>query len=134
MLLRSIVQTSSDVTKTPGRLAKIERLADLLRTAARAEIETVAAYLTGALRQIKIGVGFSLLQRVASVPPAAESTLTLADVDDTLARLEGASGKGSAKLRESTLRALFERATKDEQEFLFRLITAEVRQAALEGV
>lgn len=134
MLLRRIVETSSDVAGTSGRLAKIERLAELLRSAAPSEIETVTAYLTGALRQTRIGVGFSLLQRAGSAATAEGSTLTLADVDDTLTRLEGASGKGSAKLRESTLRSLFERATKDEQEFLFRLITGEVRQGALEGV
>jgi len=134
MLLGCIVATSSAVASMSGRLAKIERLAELLRGAAPSEIETVTAYLTGALRQNRIGVGFSLLQRVASAAATDESTLTLAAVDDTLARLEGASGKGSAKLRESTLRALFERATKDEQEFLFRLLTGEVRQGALEGV
>ena len=134
MLLGRIVETSSAVANTSGRLAKIERLAELLRGAAPAEIETVTAYLTGALRQTKIGVGFSLLQRMASVTAAEASTLTLAAVDDTLARLEGVSGKGSAKLRESTLRTLFERATKDEQGFLFRLMTGEVRQGALEGV
>jgi DNA ligase 1 len=134
VLLGRIVATSSAVASTSGRLAKIERLAELLRDAASSEIETVTAYLTGALRQSKTGVGFSLLQRVASPAATDESTLTLADVDDSLARLEGASGKGSAKLRESTLRALFERATKDEQEFLFRLLTGEVRQGALAGV
>ena len=134
MLLGRIVETSNAVASTSGRLAKIERLVELLGSAAPTEIETVTAYLTGALRQNRIGVGFSLLQRVASAAATDEFTLTLADVDDTLARLEGASGKGSAKLRESTLRALFERATKDEQEFLFRLITGEVRQGALEGV
>lgn len=134
MLLQRIVETSGQVASTSGRLAKIERLAELLRGSAPAEVETVTAYLTGALRQTRTGVGFSLLQRVASAAAAEESTLTLAHVDDALARLEGASGKGSAALRESTLRSLFERATKDEQGFLFRLITGEVRQGALEGV
>lgn len=134
MLLGRIVETSSAVARTSSRLAKIERLAELLRGSAPSEVVTVTAYLTGALRQAKIGVGFSLLQRVASAAAAEESTLTLAHVDDALARLEGASGKGSARLRESTLRSLFERATKDEQGFLFRLITGEVRQGALEGV
>ena len=134
MLLGQIVETSSAVSSTPSKLAKIERLAQLLRSAAPSEIETVSAYLTGALRHTKTGVGFSLLQRVASAAAADKSTLTLADVDGALARLEGASGKGSAKLREATLRSLFERATKDEQRFLFGLITGEVRQGALEGV
>ncbi|HTH64525.1 MAG TPA: ATP-dependent DNA ligase, partial [Gemmatimonadales bacterium] len=42
--------------------------------------------------------------------------------------------KGSAKSKETALRELFGRATKAEQEFLFRLLTGEVRQGALEGV
>src|SRR5512135_164563 len=98
MLLQRIVETSGQVARTSGRLAKIERLAELLRGSAPSEVETVTAYLTGALRQTKIGVGFSLLQRVASTAAAEESSLTLAHVDDALARLEGASGKGSAQL------------------------------------
>jgi len=134
MLLQRIVTTSSEVAKTSGRLAKIERLGELLRGAGAFEIETAIAFLTGTLRQTKIGVGYSLLQRVSSAAAAKESTLTLADVDAVLVRLEGASGKGSAKLRATALRELFERATQDEQEFLFRLITGEVRQGALEGI
>ncbi|HKE90034.1 MAG TPA: ATP-dependent DNA ligase [Gemmatimonadales bacterium] len=134
MLLRRIVSTSSDVAKTSSRLAKIERLAELLLSADAFEIETTIAFLTGALRQTKIGVGYSLLQRVSSAAAAKESTLALGAVDAALDRLEGAAGKGSAKLRETTLRELFERATKDEQEFLFRLMTGEVRQGALEGI
>jgi len=134
MLLQRIVNTSSNVANTSSRLAKIERLAELLRSADAFEIETAIAFLTGALRQTKIGVGYSLLQRVSSAAAAKESTLALGAVDAALDRLEGAAGKGSAKLRETTLRELFERATKDEQEFLFRLMTGEVRQGALEGI
>jgi DNA ligase-1 len=134
MFFSDLVDASRKVAISSGRLAKIDLLADLLRRADPTEIETAIAFLSGTPRQSKLGVGYSLLQRVASEPPRADATLSVSDVDDTLARLEGASGKGSAKLRESTLRALFERATKDEQEFLFRLITGEVRQGALEGV
>jgi DNA ligase-1 len=134
MFFSDLVDASRKVAVSSGRLAKIDLLADLLRRADPTEIETSIAFLSGTPRQSKLGVGYSLLQRVASEPPRAGATLSVSDVDDTLAHLEGASGKGSAKLRESTLRALFERATKDEQEFLFRLITGEVRQGALEGV
>src|ERR1051325_4379279 len=134
MLLRRIVETSSQVADRSGRLAKTARLANLLRDAVASEIETTIAFLSGTLRQARIGVGYSLLQRVSSAPPAAESSLELADVDAALERLAGASGKGSAKLREATLRELFQRATSTEQEFLFRLLIGEVRQGALEGV
>lgn len=134
MLLRRIVNTSNDVALTPGRLAKIERLAELLRSADAADLAGVIAFLTGALQQAKLGVGHSVLQRVSSEPASPDSTLAIAEVNAALSRLEGASGKGSAKLRESTLRELFHRATTDEQEFLFRLLIGEVRQGALEGV
>src|SRR5215471_8021358 len=134
MLLQRIVETSSQVADRSGRLAKKERLADLLRSAAAPEIETVIAFLSGTLRQTKIGVGYGLLQRVSSEAAASASSLTLVDVASTLERLMGASGKGSAKLRESTLRELFQRATHEEQQFLFRLLIGEVRQGALEGV
>ena len=45
-----------------------------------------------------------------------------------------AAGTGSSTRRQDVLRALFVRLTKDEQQFLFRLVTGELRQGALEGV
>ena len=134
VLLRHIVETSALVAQTSGRLAKIDLLSALLRAAEPGDIKTAIAFLSGTLRQSKIGIGYSLLQRVSSEPAARESTLTVDDVEAALTRLEGAAGKGSAKLRESTLRELFYRATRDEQEFLVRLLIGEVRQGALEGV
>ncbi len=44
------------------------------------------------------------------------------------------SGAGSASRRAETLRHLFGRATRDEQDFLLRLLFGELRQGALEGV
>jgi len=134
MLLADLVDTSRKVAASSGRLAKIDLLADVLRRADPTEIETAIAFLSGTLRQSKVGVGHSLLQRVASEPPGADATLTVADVDAALRRIESAAGKGSAKAKETALRELFSAATSDEQEFLFRLLTGEVRQGALEGV
>ena len=134
MLFSDLVDTSCKVAVSSGRLAKIDLLADALRRADPSEIETAIAFLSGTLRQAKLGVGHSLVQRVASEPPGANATLTVADVDDALRRIESAAGKGSAKAKETTLRELFARASEPEQEFLFRLLTGEVRQGALEGV
>ena len=134
MLLRRIVETSAAVTGTSGRLAKIEQLAVVLRDADAPEIETVIAFLSGTPGQSKLGAGYGLLQRVSSESRARDSTLTLTDVNSALTNLARAAGKGSVKQRESTLRELFRRATKNEQEFLLRLISGEVRQGALEGV
>ncbi len=134
MLLRRVVETSSRVAQTPGRLAKIGLLADLLREVEPAEIETALAFLSGTPRQSKIGVGYSLLQRVASEPSAAEAQLDLAAVDAALSSIELATGRGSANSKETALRELFRRATEDEQQYLVRLVIGEVRQGALEGV
>lgn len=134
MLLRRVVETSARVSQTSGRLAKIELLADVLRDARPAEMESVIAFLSGSLRQSKIGVGYGLLQRIATTTPAIQSAVTLAEVETALTRLAGTSGKGSAKAKETVLRDLFGHATADEQQFLFRLLIGEVRQGALEGV
>src|SRR5712692_9058425 len=134
MLFSDLVDTSRKVAASSGRISKIDLLADALRRADPSEIETAIAFLSGTLRQSKLGVGYSLLQRIASEPPGANATITVADVDATLRRIESAAGKGSAKAKETALRELFGRASEPEQEFLFRLLTGEVRQGALEGI
>ena len=134
MLFTDLVDTSRKVAVSSGRLAKIDLLADALRRAGPTDIETAIAFLSGTLRQSKLGVGYSLLQRVASEPPGANATLSVADVDDAMRRIESAAGKGSAKARETALRELFTAATAAEQEFLIKLLIGEVRQGALEGV
>ena len=56
MLLEQLVQTSRQVAATSGRLAKIELLAGLLKQARPAEIETAIAFLSGSVRQAKLGI------------------------------------------------------------------------------
>ena len=134
MRLLELVDTSRQVAETSGRLAKIGLLADLLRHADPSEIETVIAFLSGTIRQPKVGVGYSVMQRTKPEHSADTATLTLADVDATFTRLERASGKGSTKNKEAELRVLFGASTDAEQEYLVRLLIGEVRQGALEGL
>ncbi|MGH9261199.1 MAG: ATP-dependent DNA ligase, partial [Acidimicrobiales bacterium] len=61
-------------------------------------------------------------------------SLELAEVDAALERLAATTGKGSGAAKEKLLSELFGRATREEQDFLFRLLTGELRQGALEGV
>ena len=133
MLLESLVQTSAAVAATTGRLAKIKLLADLLKQAKPDEIELVIAYLSGTIRQSKAGVGWATLNKARS-HVGTSARLHVCDVDETLEKISNTSGKGSAGEKQRLLSALFSKATADEQDFLFRLITGELRQGALEGI
>jgi DNA ligase-1 len=133
VLLQSLVSTSKQVASTSGRLAKIKLLADLLKQAGPDEIEIAIAYLSGSIRQAKVGVGWATLQTVQG-NPAAAATIEIRDVDSVLDLVANTSGKGSAATKTKLLRDLFGRATAEEQDFLVRLLTGELRQGALEGI
>ena len=133
MLLQSLVTTSAQVAATAGRLAKVKLLADLLQQARPEEIETVIAYLSGRLPQAKVGVGWAALQK-AQGTGTRKPGLEVAEVDRVLDLISKTSGKGSGAERSRLLSDLFGRATNDEQSFLLRLITGQLRQGALEGI
>src|ERR1035441_6909425 len=61
VLLRELVRTSDAVAAAPGRRAKVEEIAALLRRAAPAEVPVAVACLAGELRQRQIGVGYPAL-------------------------------------------------------------------------
>ncbi|MFD9893819.1 ATP-dependent DNA ligase [Amycolatopsis sp. NPDC059027] len=133
MLLTDIVTASAELAATRSRKAKIAVLASLLRASGEDELPAVIAYLTGQTAQDRLGAGWRTLAELAT-PPAAEPSVAVAEVDVALGEVAAASGAGSVKRRADVLRALFARLTKAEQEFLFRLVTGELRQGALEGV
>ncbi|MGK5115584.1 MULTISPECIES: ATP-dependent DNA ligase [unclassified Geodermatophilus] len=133
MLLADVLATSTAVTATRSRTAKAGAIAELLRRAEPAEIEPVTAWLAGEPRQGRLGVGWRTLSRLAGAPAPAP-TLTVGAVDDTLTDLAATSGAGSVTRREALVRGLLSAATADEQQFLLRLLTGELRQGALEGV
>jgi DNA ligase-1 len=133
MLLSLLVSTSNQVAATRARLAKIALLADLLKQARADEIEIVIAYLSGTILQSSIGVGWATLEK-AKTHAAATPSLEIQDVHATLETISKTAGKGSAGEKQRLLSELFLRATKDEQEFLLRLLTGELRQGALEGI
>ncbi|HEX6134452.1 MAG TPA: ATP-dependent DNA ligase [Longimicrobiales bacterium] len=134
MLLTDIVAASRDTTATASRNAKIARLADLLRGAPAEEASIAVSWLSGTLRQGRIGLGPAAVRAARDVPPADAPQLTVGEVDAAFARIAGMSGAGSTRVRVDALRALFARATDAEQEFASRLIWGELRQGALEGV
>lgn len=130
----SIVRTSEAVAAVSARGEKIARLAELLARLAPDEVETVVTFLSGSLRQGRIGLGWALLSEARDTPPASVPSLTVAGVDRALDDIARLRGPGSAAERRRRLRELFATATPDEQAFLVRLISGELRQGALEGV
>ncbi len=112
----------------------VEIGAELLCRLAPGEVEIAAAYLAGEPRQGKVGVGYAQLGALRGGASASAATLGLLEVDAELDRIARVSGRGSAGERAQALAALFARATREEQDFLARLLTGELRQGALEGV
>jgi DNA ligase-1 len=131
--LAVLVSASDRTAVTPSRLQKIDILADLLARCDTDELETAIAFLTASPLQGKIGLGGRTAAKLR-VPPAADPALSLTEVHDTFGQIEATRGRGSAATRERLLQDLFARATRAEQQFLFRLIVGELRQGALEGV
>ena len=135
MKLAELVDTSRSVTQTSGRLEKIGLLASLLAEVPPTEVEIAASYLSGAIRQQRTGIGWAALQAAKPERAAEIPSLELSEVDATFERIAGvAAGKGSTGERQRLMRELLARATKDEQDFLFRLVTGELRQGAVEGL
>ncbi|RBY77258.1 ATP-dependent DNA ligase [Geodermatophilus sp. TF02-6] len=133
MLLADVVAASAAVAATRSRGAKAAAVAELLRRAGAEEVPPVTAWLAGEPLQGRIGVGWRTLSRLAH-DPAPGPALTVAAVDRALTELAATAGPGSAARRKAALGELFCAATADEQRFLVRLLTGELRQGALEGV
>ena len=132
--LAALADTSRRVAAASGRRAKIGVLAELLSSTPPDEIEIAAAYLSGAVRQAKLGLGWATIQRAMPETAADAPTLELAEVNATLDRIAGAAGTGAAGTRQRLLHELLSRLTAGEQRFLAGLVMGELRQGALEGL
>ena len=105
MHLADLAATSAAVAATRSRLEKRALLADLLKAAPADEVELVATYLSGTLRQRRTGVGW---RGVSDLPdPALEPSLGLLEVDAVLEGLSLMSGTGSSLARKAALGDLF---------------------------
>jgi len=132
VLLIDVARVSEEVARTSSRLGKIRLLAELLGRVEAAESEIAIAYLSGELPQRQVGVGYRSL---ADLPdPKQVATMTLTEVDALLSRIKALSGAGSQAGRRALVAELFAGATSQEQSFLLRLLTGELRQGALNGV
>lgn len=131
MLLDRLVVAWRELGATRSRNAKRDIIAAVLAQAAPEDIEIVAEYLSGSLRQRRTGVGWRSMQEL----PAAvdQPVLTVAEVDRAFERMAGLAGPGSVGRRREEVADLFGRATAGEQQLLRGLIFGELRQGALES-
>ncbi len=132
-LLAALVATSKEVAATAARSAKVQALVGCLRALELDELEVGVLFLSGEIRQGRLGIGYSTLRASAEVA-AASPSLEIREVDAAFEALAAIRGSGSTARRTQALRALFGRATRGEQEFLLRLLVGELRQGALTGV
>jgi DNA ligase-1 len=132
-MLATVVATSTEVATNAARSAKARRIADCLRSMTLEEVELAVLYLSGEIRQGRIGIGPSVL-RSSIVAAAPSPQLQLLEVDRLIGEIASIRGSGSTARRGEALRNLFGRATADEQQFLLRLLIGELRQGALAGV
>jgi DNA ligase-1 len=133
MLLANIVEASRRVSETSKRLEKTALLADVLKQLTPEEIEPAVAYLSGAPRQGRMGIGYATLH--GSMPePSAAASLEILQVDRLFDQMAGVKGSGAEQRKRFLLGEIFRHATRQEQEFLFHLIGGELRQGALEGI
>jgi DNA ligase-1 len=134
--LVDVATTSAEVGAASARLAKIARIADLLRRAGAEDdprlVAVLVSWLSGELPQRQIGVGWAALRSLPA--PAAEPSLTVPQVDEAFSAIGKVAGKGSQAQRAELVAGLFAAATDDEQTFLRHLLGGELRQGALVGV
>ena len=93
----------------------------------------MAGLIAGDPRQGRIGVGWATVAALRT-RPAAQASLSVADLDAMLDAVAGASGDGSTQRRLDLLGDFLARATDAETDFVRRLLVGELRQGASEGV
>lgn len=132
-LLADLAAASDAVAATGSRLAKIGLLASALRRLAPAEAALAVAYLSGAVPQGAVGIGWASTRDLPAAQPGPPS-VTILELDATLGRLAAVTGPGSQAARRSQLHALFSRLTDPERRFVLGLLSGELRQGAQAGV
>jgi DNA ligase-1 len=131
--LAAVVDASQAVAATGARSTKVGILAELLKRLDPGEVAICVGFLSGAPRQGRVGVGSATVYGI-DVPPSAEPSLTVADLDRAIGEIAADSGPGSATRRRQVLIELLCRATEPEAEFVRQLLTGALRQGALAGV
>jgi|RhiMetdeSRZDD1v2_1073273.scaffolds.fasta_scaffold102505_2 DNA ligase 1 len=119
-----------------GRLDKQHEVAGFLRSLSADEIPSAVAFLAGRAFPTSDPrvLGVRGLGRSGRDDDATGPRLTLSDVAEAFAEVAAAAGAGSRRVRDARLAELAARASKDEREFLNRIIGGEMRTGVSEGL
>ena len=131
--LHLLADASRDLASTSKRGEKTTRLAELFAAIDPADVEIVVGLMLGQQRQGRIGIGWATVGSLELTPATAPS-LTVTDIDDMLTEVATISGEGSTTGRADALRAVLQRATADEMDFMAQVLIGDLRQGALAGV
>ncbi len=132
--IKDIVEVSRRVGSTTKKKEKVSLLSYLFRQAKGEEIALSACYLSGRLRQGRLGVGWAILQEVLQNLPDQFRSVSIIEMDRLLEKISREKGGGSSERKVGLLRSLFSSIQQDEKEFLTGLLIGEIRQGALEGL
>ena len=132
MLLSRLAETRRALTATRSRNAKRDLIAEVLRDASADDVEIVVSYLSGQ--------SAPAAHRRGLADAAASAAAGRAAVVDRRRGRRGLRRDGRAERPgfvarpgPSAVRALFSRATAEEQGLLFGLVSGELRQGAMEA-
>jgi DNA ligase-1 len=130
MLLAELVNAAERVAATASRNVKVATLAELIGLLSADEVAPAIGFLSGDVRQGKVGIGWARLSGVRA-NHARDPSLTVADLDELLTKILETTGSRSVKARDEILGEFLARATSQEADFLRRLLVGELRQGAL---
>jgi DNA ligase-1 len=134
MRLDALVEISEQISATTRKKQKVSLIAGMLLQARGEEIALAAHYLSGQIRQGRIGVASKILRGALQDLSPSPPPLHLIDVDRFFEVIARESGPGSTKRKVQALCELLSRCNQRERAFLIRLIMGELRQGATEGL
>jgi len=119
---------------SPGRLDKLARLAEYLRSLPADAIGTAVAFLTARAFPSSDPRVLGVRGLPAVAGDAAGPPLSLADVAAAFASVADAGGAGSQRRRDDLLRALATRASPEERQIIQNIIGGEMRMGVSDGL
>jgi DNA ligase 1 len=125
-----LAAASVRLASTRSRLQKKRILVELLSGVPRAELSAAVGWLVAEPLSGRIGVGPAQLWALSSRPAPDHPTVTLREVEDTLAASKGVGRDPMA----ARVAALFERMAEPERMLLAGALTGSLRQGSMAGV